>query len=725
MKRLWFLIAGVLVAALVAWLVWPAEEAVPIAPDAPGSVPERSPQPSQQRLTGGRVSGRVVRDGQPVAKARVSLRSTGSLVAWTLDDGAFLFDDVPAGAFFVSAVTDEAASEVLGPLQLAAGGNVGDLVLSLAPALKIEGVVVDLLTRKPIAGAAVVSAAKALQTDATGRFVLAGPKTQTWIDVSAPGFLSRTEWVSLELASTGSRLELVLTPVSRLEGRVTEGGTPVAAATVWGEYAEGARRGERTLTVFTDREGRFIVESAAGALRLAAVTPRGTRVKGPFVRVAVGEKKVGLALEAGEATYVEGVVTRDGAPLAGAQLTAVDALSEEVVAFSTTGPDGRFRFESLLDGRYVAQVRKGGFSALAGPFEQNGDGRQWTIALTGGASLEGRVEPASAGVRVRCRAGNWSGPSAEAVTDERGVFRFEGLPAELVSLDAEGPAGAATARARPGDQVVLRLQRGQVVVHLQDDSGGVVSDGVLLARSIETGAVRRQLVLAPDGVTRLDLPAGPWELSLEVQGRGRSAPARIDVTAAGADVRLSLEASLTISGTVKDAATQLPIDGAQIEAFSGEWGRGYRVAVVSDARGQFVLPPVPRSATIVVRRDGYQRQWRRAIDGARWDVAMVRAAPDAPPQPSDSTQFEGVGMVLDARSGPVLVSQVNEGGPAERAGVQKGDVVLAVDGMLTAGLPLDQVVARIRGPAGTLVRIKFQRGGQEFELTIRRRQLTL
>src|SRR5213075_1900497 len=114
-------------------------------------------------------------------------------------------------------------------------------------------------------------------------------------------------------------------------------------------------------------------------------------------------------------------------------------------------------------------------------------------------------------------------PVAATVTDAEGKFRFEGLPEELISLDAEGPAGAATAQAKAGDEVVLVLKKGFVTVHLQDDTGGPVTDGVLLSKSLDTGATRRQLVLAPDGVTRLDLPTRRWQLSLEVSGRGRSA----------------------------------------------------------------------------------------------------------------------------------------------------------------------------------------------------------
>ena len=73
----------------------------------------------------------------------------------------------------------------------------------------------------------------------------------------------------------------------------------------------------------------------------------------------------------------------------------------------------------------------------------------------------------------------------------------------------------------------------------------------------------------------------------------------------------------------------------------------------------------------------------------------------------------------------VLVSEVNEGGPAERAGVQRGDVIVAVDRQPTAGQSIEQIVGRIRGPSGTPVELLLQRGGQQFALTVRRKLLAL
>ncbi len=721
MKRL--VILTLTLAFALAVLVWALRGE---STDQPGAASAELPSApvvaSTRPPDGTRVSGKVVRDGAGVSRARVSLRGTRSSVVLTDGTGAFSFDEVVPGLIFLSASNDDTASEVLGPIQVGAAAIEG-LVLSLAPAVKVEGVVIDLVARKPVVGATVVSPQRGLTTDKNGKFQLAGAKGATWIEVTAPGYLSRTEWVSLELARTGGLLELVLTPVSRLEGSVLEAGQPVASATVWAEQIEGATRGDRTPTVFTSKEGHFVIESSAGLVRLTGVTPRGTRLRGPLLRLSVGEQKTGLVLDAGETSEAHGVVTRGGAPLPSAQLQAIDASNEDIVGVTTSSPTGQFQFQALANGRYVVQVRVGAYSAVAGPFEQTGDGRAWAVAVGEGAALAGRVEPATPNVRVRWRSGSWSGPPTETLTDAQGRFRFEGLPTEFVSLDAEGPTGAATARAKPGDDVVLHLGHGQVVVHLTDDVGRPVTDGVLLSRSLDTGAVRRQLVLAPDGVTTLDLPAGGWELTLEVAGRGRSSAAKLDVRDAPLDVRLSLEVAVTVRGTVRDAETKLPVQNAQVQATTGEVN-GFRVSVMTDAHGEYVLPPVPRGSTIVVVHEAFRRVWRPASDGDRWDPDLARL-PQANTPPV-AQQFEGVGMVLDPNSDRGgLVTMVNEGGPAERAGVQRGDLIIAVEGQNIIGLRLDDIIGRIRGPSGTEVHLTFVRAGQTFDLTVRRKLLTL
>jgi carboxyl-terminal processing protease len=72
--------------------------------------------------------------------------------------------------------------------------------------------------------------------------------------------------------------------------------------------------------------------------------------------------------------------------------------------------------------------------------------------------------------------------------------------------------------------------------------------------------------------------------------------------------------------------------------------------------------------------------------------------------------FGGIGVYIgkDPKTGTVLVSPI-EGNPAIRAGVRTGDAIVAVDGRPTAGMSLDDIERRIRGPRGTIVALLVKR----------------
>lgn len=71
-------------------------------------------------------------------------------------------------------------------------------------------------------------------------------------------------------------------------------------------------------------------------------------------------------------------------------------------------------------------------------------------------------------------------------------------------------------------------------------------------------------------------------------------------------------------------------------------------------------------------------------------------------------QFGGVGLELgiDDRTRAVTVLAPLPGGPAWRAGVVAGDVIEAIDGTATSGLPLRAVIGRLRGRPGESVRLR-------------------
>jgi carboxyl-terminal processing protease len=109
-------------------------------------------------------------------------------------------------------------------------------------------------------------------------------------------------------------------------------------------------------------------------------------------------------------------------------------------------------------------------------------------------------------------------------------------------------------------------------------------------------------------------------------------------------------------------------------------------------------------------------------------TTFMTAAQASAMDQSLSGTFVGIGVLVapDDGKGGVVVGQVFPNTPAEEAGLQRGDRVVAVDGTSTAGQTQDQIIQSIRGPAGTQVTLTIQRAGiANFDVTITRRKYDL
>ena len=82
--------------------------------------------------------------------------------------------------------------------------------------------------------------------------------------------------------------------------------------------------------------------------------------------------------------------------------------------------------------------------------------------------------------------------------------------------------------------------------------------------------------------------------------------------------------------------------------------------------------------------------------------------------------FSGVGLMLEETpEGPVIVS-VLEGTPADRAGIEEGERIISVDGENVSDEPLEQIVMKVKGDAGTTVRLGLaggDAGARELQVT--------
>ncbi len=91
-----------------------------------------------------------------------------------------------------------------------------------------------------------------------------------------------------------------------------------------------------------------------------------------------------------------------------------------------------------------------------------------------------------------------------------------------------------------------------------------------------------------------------------------------------------------------------------------------------------------------------------------------------------SGTFVGVGAVLDLKDGRLVIVRVLRDSPAERAGVTAGDEILTVDGVSVAGMAVNEVVPKVRGPEGTKVTLELKGlDGAVRSVTITRAKLDL
>ena len=90
---------------------------------------------------------------------------------------------------------------------------------------------------------------------------------------------------------------------------------------------------------------------------------------------------------------------------------------------------------------------------------------------------------------------------------------------------------------------------------------------------------------------------------------------------------------------------------------------------------------------------------------------------------ADTTgNFVGIGiyMVQDTEANKIMVLSPIKGGPAEKAGLQPGDYIIAVDGVQYTGEQMTEASNKIKGEEGTTVKLEVQRGNETLDYEITR-----
>ena len=106
--------------------------------------------------------------------------------------------------------------------------------------------------------------------------------------------------------------------------------------------------------------------------------------------------------------------------------------------------------------------------------------------------------------------------------------------------------------------------------------------------------------------------------------------------------------------------------------------------------------------------------------GDRWSYNMSAERYDSYLEQMNNA-YVGVGITVTEREdGYIDVVEVVKGGPAERAGIEAGDILTHADGIDLATLTMDESTGVIKGEEGTTVHLTIRRGEITREMDVKR-----
>jgi carboxyl-terminal processing protease len=126
-----------------------------------------------------------------------------------------------------------------------------------------------------------------------------------------------------------------------------------------------------------------------------------------------------------------------------------------------------------------------------------------------------------------------------------------------------------------------------------------------------------------------------------------------------------------------------------------------------------------------------EKMMQGAIRGMMDSLGDPHSGYMSPSEYSDATAplegYSGIGAWVNTEGDLLTITEPMKGSPAEAAGLQAGDQILAIDGEDMTGVLPELARQKVLGPAGSKVVLTIQRSGVEepFEVTVTRAQITV
>ena len=167
------------------------------------------------------------------------------------------------------------------------------------------------------------------------------------------------------------------------------------------------------------------------------------------------------------------------------------------------------------------------------------------------------------------------------------------------------------------------------------------------------------------------------------------------------------------------------VAGGRDRIFVGDGSGGGDLSLIEDVYGKIKSESVdPPSDEELVR--GAVKGLAKTVKSSGDDFALFYS-PKAYRSFQEVTtgQFSGIGVWLKDREGRLEIVSVIPSTPAQRAGLQSGDVIDAIDGESVGSLNSDEAVNRIKGKEGSDVNLGIQRDGEAISFDITRETIEL
>jgi carboxyl-terminal processing protease len=122
--------------------------------------------------------------------------------------------------------------------------------------------------------------------------------------------------------------------------------------------------------------------------------------------------------------------------------------------------------------------------------------------------------------------------------------------------------------------------------------------------------------------------------------------------------------------------------------------------------------------------------YRKSVDGMLYELRDPYSTflpPDRFARLNETTtgNYAGLGVEVDLRDGWLIVVAAIPGGPAERAGLQPGDRIIAISGKQTKGWTNEEASKVLRGKPGTPVALTIERPGSSAPIELKVQRSTI